>query len=144
MLHEMQGSTASGRGCTYVMIDVDNFKAINDTLGHLHGDAVLKRLADVLLGGARMQDVVGRYAGDEFVVLFVGVDRPLAEKLVERLSSTLRENDLSCSLGAAFFPDDATDAIGLINAADRALYETKRSGKNGFRFATPSFGGGIL
>ena len=69
-------------------------------------------------------------------MLFVGVDRALAERLVERLSTTLRETDLSCSLGAAFYPDDASDAISLINAADRALYETKRAGKNGYRFAS--------
>ncbi len=135
LLHETQNSRDTGRGVAYVMIDVDNFKAVNDTLGHLHGDGVLKRLADVLTHGARVQDVVGRYAGDEFVVLFVGVDRALAEMLVERLSATLRDNELRCSLGAALYPDDANDALTLVDAADRALYETKRAGKNGFRFA---------
>ena len=135
LLEEIQITRTTGRGLAYIMIDVDNFKAINDTLGHLHGDGVLKQLADVLLHGARAQDVVGRFAGDEFVVLFVGVDRALAERLTARLSTTLQENQLSCSLGAAYFPDDAIDVTSLVDAADRALYETKRAGKNGYRFA---------
>ena len=136
LVNEMQSTGGATRGFTYVMIDVDNFKAVNDTLGHSHGDAVLKRLADILQRGARTQDVVGRYAGDEFVLLYVGVDRAQAEKLVDRLSATLRENELSCSIGAAIFPEDAGYAITLLNLADRALYETKRAGKNGFRFAS--------
>ncbi len=135
LLAEMQIARNTGRALAYVMIDLDDFKAVNDNFGHAHGDSVLKRLAAALQRGARAQDVVGRYAGDEFVVLFVGVDRMLAEALVERLSAALRESELSCSLGAAFFPTDAGDAIALLAAADRALYETKRAGKNGFRFA---------
>jgi diguanylate cyclase (GGDEF)-like protein len=117
------------------MLDVDDFKAVNDTYGHAQGDRVLRDLSAALLRGARAHDVVGRYAGDEFVVLYLGVDRALAESLVARLSATLREQRLSCSIGAALFPQDATDAASLLAAADRALYETKRGGKNGFRFA---------
>ncbi len=131
----MEHCVATERALAYVLIDVDDFKTINDTFGHAHGDAVLKRLAEVLERGARAQDVVGRFAGDEFVVLFTGVDRTFGEKLVERLSLTLRENELRCSIGAAFYPDDESDAQSLLAAADRALYATKRAGKNGFSFA---------
>jgi diguanylate cyclase (GGDEF)-like protein len=135
LLAELQNSRESGKAFTYVMIDVDDFKEVNDTRGHAHGDSVLRTLAGALIRGSRAHDVVGRYAGDEFVVLFLGVDRRLAETLVERLSASLREQHLSCSLGAALFPQDASDAAGLLAAADAALYKTKLRGKNGFRFA---------
>lgn len=135
LLSELEVSRTSGRAFMYVMIDVDNFKAVNDTFGHSEGDTVLRKLAAALVRGSRTHDIVGRYAGDEFVVLFSGVDRTLAETLVERLSVTLREHQLSCSLGAALFPQDGLDAVSLLAAADAALYETKRAGKNGFRFA---------
>ncbi len=136
LLAELASTQSSGRAFMYVMIDVDNFKAINDTLGHAHGDSVLRMLAAALLRGSRVHDVVGRYAGDEFVVLFPGVDRALAHVLIERLAAALREQHLSCSLGAALFPEDADNAVDLLAAADRALYATKRAGKNGFSFAT--------
>jgi diguanylate cyclase (GGDEF)-like protein len=135
LLAELETTKRSGRAFMYVMIDVDDFKSINDTQGHAHGDDVLRNLAAALLRGSRVHDVVGRYAGDEFVVLFPGVDRTLAETLVERLSTTLREQHLSCSLGAALFPHNADNVVDLLAAADGALYETKRAGKNGFRFA---------
>ena len=135
LLTELENTRSSGRAFMYVMIDVDDFKAINDTHGHARGDAVLRDLAAALLRGSRVNDIIGRYAGDEFVVLLPGVDRTLARVLVERLSTTLREQHLSCSLGAALFPQDADNASDLLAAADSALYETKRAGKNGFRFA---------
>ena len=138
LLDELESARQSARSLMYVMLDVDDFKLVNDTFGHARGDAVLRELSAALLRGARAHDVVGRYAGDEFVVLFVGVDRSLAETLVARLSATLRERHLSCSLGAALFPQDASDAVTLLAAADQALYETKRTGKNGYRFAATS------
>jgi two-component system cell cycle response regulator len=96
------------------LVDVDNFKTLNDTKGHTHGDETLKLVAQTLLGTSRTEDVVGRYAGDEFVVLINNCDGDLARILV--------------------FPLDATGEHGLIEAADRALYNTKRAGKNGFSF----------
>ena len=135
LLAELEATQRSGRAFMYVMIDVDDFKAINDTHGHAHGDAVLRTLAGALLRGSRVHDVVGRYAGDEFVVLFPGVDRMLALTLIERLASALREQHLRCSLGAALFPHDADNVVELLSAADRALYVTKRAGKNGYSFA---------
>jgi diguanylate cyclase (GGDEF)-like protein len=138
LLEELELARQSDRSLTYVMIDVDDFKAVNDTYGHAQGDRVLRDLSAALLRGARAHDVVGRYAGDEFVVLYIGVDRALAATLVARLSASLREQRLSCSMGAALFPQDASDAGSLLAAADRALYETKRCGKNGFRFAEAS------
>lgn len=135
LLAEIERCRIAGGCLTYVMIDVDDFKKINDTHGHAHGDSVLKKLADTLSRASRSVDVVGRYAGDEFVVLISNVDRTLARSLVARISADLRAQNLSCSLGAAVFPHDASDAANLLAAADRALYRTKADGKNGFSFA---------
>ncbi len=118
----------------YALIDVDDFKSLNDGKGHAHGDEILKDVAQTLLGTSRTEDVVGRYAGDEFVVLINNCDADLARALVARLSANLRARDLRCSIGVALYPRDATGEHGLIEAADRALYNTKRGGKNGFSF----------
>ena len=135
LLSEIAASESNGRSFTYVMIDIDDFKKINDSHGHAHGDAVLKTLAETLTRSSRAHDVVGRYAGDEFVVLLTNVDDEQARSLVARLSNDLRATGLSCSLGAATYPRDASDAGSLLAAADRALYHTKAAGKNGFEFA---------
>jgi diguanylate cyclase (GGDEF)-like protein len=121
---------------TFVLIDVDDFKRINDRLGHASGDSVLKTLAQTLLHNSRAGDVVARYAGDEFVALFLNSDGERAHSLVARLSADFRARGLRCSLGAAIFPTDARDAAGLLKAADRALYETKAAGKNGYFFSS--------
>jgi diguanylate cyclase (GGDEF)-like protein len=118
----------------FVLIDVDDFKRINDSLGHVHGDCVLKSLARTLLHNSRAGDLVARFAGDEFVAVFLNSDGERARSLVARVSADFRANGLRCSLGAAIFPTDARDGPGLLKAADRALYATKAAGKNGFSF----------
>lgn len=135
LLSEIAASDTNRRSLAYVMIDLDNFKSVNDTHGHAHGDAVLKKLGETLLRSSRAHDVVGRYAGDEFVVMLTNVDDEQARALVARISNDLRSAGLSCSLGAATYPNDAHDAGSLMAAADRALYATKAAGKNGFAFA---------
>jgi diguanylate cyclase (GGDEF)-like protein len=132
---EIEASERDLRQMTFVMVDVDDFKRVNDNFGHLGGDAVLRQIADALLRGSRAQDVVARYAGDEFCILLTNVDSELAFTLVARLSAELRAQKLSCSIGAALFPQHGTDAATLAQAADRALYATKAAGKNGFSFA---------
>ncbi len=132
---EVETARRYGRALAYVMIDVDDFKTINDARGHAHGDTVLRTLAMTLLRNSRAQDVVARYAGDEFVVLLVDVEPVLAHTLVERLSLALRHTGLRCSLGAALLPRDASDAAALMAKADAALYVTKARGKDGFTFA---------
>ncbi len=128
-----RGATARNQ-FAYVLIDVDDFKAINDGHGHAHGDHILRSVAKTLVGTSRVEDVVGRYAGDEFVVLLNNCDADLARALVARMSASLRARNLRCSIGVAMYPRDATGEHGLIEAADRALYNTKRAGKNGFSF----------
>ncbi len=132
---EIETARRYGRSLAYAMIDVDDFKAINDTRGHVGGDAVLRELARILQVNSRPQDVVARYAGDEFVVLLVDVETSLARTLIERLLCAMRERELRCSLGVALLPANATDAEELMAAADRALYATKARGKNSFSFA---------
>jgi len=134
LLSEIERCRSFGGCLTYVMIDLDDFKKINDTHGHAYGDTVLRRLGDTLSRCSRSADVVGRYAGDEFVILLSDVNRELARTLVMRLSADLQAQQLSCSLGAALFPEDASDASSLLAAADRALYLTKSAGKNSFAF----------
>ncbi len=136
LLAEIDACRLDASSLAYVMIDVDDFKKINDAFGHAHGDSVLRKLAETLTRCSRAHDVVGRYAGDEFVVLLPNVDATRARILVSRLSRELRANGLSCSLGAATYPKDAVDAGTLLAAADRALYVTKAAGKNSFAFAS--------
>ncbi|MBD5636088.1 MAG: sensor domain-containing diguanylate cyclase, partial [Candidatus Eremiobacteraeota bacterium] len=104
MTDTLENSERNGASFAYVMIDVDDFKGINDRHGHAHGDDVLRELAATLLHSSRANDVVGRYAGDEFAVLIANVDAELARTLVGRLSADLRARNLRCSLGAALFP----------------------------------------
>jgi diguanylate cyclase (GGDEF)-like protein len=131
----LAGCRTTGQTVTYVMIDVDDFKAINDTYGHGHGDTVLQSVAATLSRSSRSCDLVGRYAGDEFVVLLAHDEPEHGRALVSRISADLRAAGLRCSIGAARFPADANEPAGLLVAADRALYATKAAGKNGFSFA---------
>jgi diguanylate cyclase (GGDEF)-like protein len=132
---ELERCKRERRAAAFAVIDVDDFKSVNDAHGHAFGDAVLTRVARTLARCSRPQDVVGRFAGDEFVVLFTGIDAALGYALVARLSSELRSAELRCSIGAALYPHGGADADALFLAADRALYRTKAGGKNGFTFA---------
>ncbi len=134
LLSEIDATKRTGRGCAFAIVDVDDFKSINDSGGHQHGDDTLTAIARTLQHTTRIEDVVARYGGDEFVILFPNVDRRLGEEFVERISATLRHRGFSCSIGASRAPDDAADAAALLACADRALYSTKANGKNGYRF----------
>lgn len=135
-LHEeIEMARALERECALVVLDIDDFKTVNDKFGHMAGDAVLARVATTLAHASREGDIVGRLAGDEFIAFFVDIESVGARYLVRRLSSELRRNGLRCSIGAAVFPRDATDAESLFSAADVALYAVKAAGKNGFAFA---------
>ena len=123
-----------------LMVDLDHFKEINDTYGHATGDLVLKKAAQVLRGVFRETDIVGRVGGDEFMVFLKNVGNPDAVKrLMSTLNSRIRsvvvydlpKETLSCSIGAAFYPQHGKDFTLLYENADRALYEAKRAGRNG-------------
>lgn len=121
-----------------LFIDLDGFKAVNDTLGHAAGDAVLQAAARRLGGALRNTDTVARVGGDELVVLLPGVgDRAQAEAIAAKLAAVLAEPvdtpagvaQVGASIGLAFYPQDATDAAGLLTVADGAMYEVKRARK---------------
>ncbi len=123
-----------------ILFDVDHFKKVNDTFGHLAGDHVLKELAKIVNGALRAEDVLGRYGGEEFTVICRGIPLAHSGVLAERLRVLVEAQTfdfmradipVTISLGVATFPDtDAKTVDELIGAADEALYEAKRSGRN--------------
>jgi len=121
-----------GRGACLIVIDLDRFKAINDTIGHAAGDRVLRDAGMRLAGAVRSSDLVGRWGGDEFVLLLAGISDPLAvPERTAALAECLRTvpgaagSGLTASVGAAVFPLQGRDLATLLDVADRAMYEAK-------------------
>ncbi|MBN1929298.1 MAG: GGDEF domain-containing protein [Chlorobiaceae bacterium] len=123
------------------MIDIDHFKRYNDRYGHVAGDRVLARIAEIIRRECRMTDIPSRFGGDEFAVLFPKTDRATALEISERLRSIICDEpfeyernqpgeQLTVSIGVASWLDDATDGTSLISNADKALYRAKSSGRN--------------
>jgi diguanylate cyclase (GGDEF)-like protein len=136
--HEaLEGSVASRKDdppVTLAMVDIDDFKAINDEYGHPVGDEALRLVSEALLGAVREQDAVFRVGGEEFAVLFRGVTAAQAMPIAERLRAGVERIKfrvpLRVSVGLASWPDQAVDRDGLVRNADAALYDAKRGGKN--------------
>jgi diguanylate cyclase (GGDEF)-like protein len=116
------------------IIDIDDFKLVNDTFGHQAGDNALCRVAETLLRSVRDQDAVFRVGGEEFCVIMPGLERADAVVVAERLRLAVAQTDfllpLRISLGVATYPIDATTRDDLLALADAALYAAKRTGKN--------------
>jgi len=130
-----------GSSCvSFVMVDIDHFKTINDTYGHMAGDAVLKKIAQWLHSSFNFPgQLVFRYGGEEFGVILPGVLKKEAARLADGFRRSLSEKDVSLrrekiavriSAGVATFPDDVDDERGLIQAADEALLKAKRAGRD--------------
>jgi len=124
-----------GLGAIAILItDIDDFKTINDSLGHHAGDQVLRRVTDVLAEETRDVDAVARVGGDEFAILLPAVTAPTARAVAERLRVAVRRMAgdmhlrLSLSIGIAIGPPDGSSLDELWKAADRAMYEAKRAG----------------
>ena len=127
-----------------LMVDLDRFKKVNDTYGHVAGDAVLRTVAMTITGQLRAYDSVGRWGGEEFVVLLPQIPGDDARDVAERIrvavgaltvtvtvsESTHVITDLSASVGVACFPDAATTVDGLVHVADERMYQAKRAGRN--------------
>jgi len=128
-----------------LFIDLDNFKTINDTLGHDVGDHLLKECALRLRQVVRDVDTVSRVGGDEFIAMLVGCDLEatslVANRIVDEMAASfdigVRRLFVSASIGVAFFPEDGVDSDSLIKAADAAMYRAKESGRNRVEFFKP-------
>lgn len=125
-----------------LFIDLDNFKIINDSLGHDAGDSLLQTVSNRLLTCVREVDTIARLGGDEFTAILDDCPPAEAERIARRmLDELMRSFDLfgqrvfvSCSIGIAFYPDDSEDSIGLLQAADTAMYRAKETGRSRFEF----------
>jgi diguanylate cyclase (GGDEF)-like protein len=136
---EIARSARSGRGFCLLMMDLDELKAINDRLGHFHGDRVLRAVGNVVSDGVRRIDTAARYGGDEFVVLLPETDPTGAFVLAEKIRIGVNDLELelpddtvrpSMSVGVVGYPEDGSTADELMISADRAMYASKRAGKN--------------
>lgn len=135
---------AGAQRLALLFIDLDNFKGVNDSLGHAAGDAVLVEVSRRMSGVLRASDTLFRLGGDEFALLVADVAEPEAvEHLAGRLIASVREplvvqgevQPVGATVGLAFVPDDATDPQSLLCAADAAMYAAKHAGKNTYRRA---------
>ncbi|MEW6357697.1 MAG: diguanylate cyclase [Planctomycetota bacterium] len=137
---EVDWGSAAPTPFSILMIDVDHFKQINDTYGHLCGDHVLVHISQLLRASFRRTDIIIRYAGDEFIVILPATDKDTAFMLADRTRKRVAgfkylhgdgnvEIAVDMSIGVAAFPIDARSAEDLIEKADRALYASKRAGR---------------
>jgi diguanylate cyclase (GGDEF)-like protein len=125
------------RPLSAVLLDLDHFKEINDTFGHVRGDEVLAAVGVALQSTVRESDFVGRYGGEEFIMLLPNTGGEGAVEVAERVRASIADirvldgdRGITASFGVGVFPDDAADAARLIRAADRALYRAKANGRN--------------
>jgi diguanylate cyclase (GGDEF)-like protein/PAS domain S-box-containing protein len=135
-----------------LILDLDRFKQINDSLGHLFGDRVLVEVAARLRACLRAADTAARLGGDEFVLLLHDTDtrgaevtaRRILEALSESLSLDSMKLSISCSIGIALYPEDGTTLDELIKNAEAAMYRAKEHGRSGFRFYQPQMNVDVL
>src|SRR6185295_4689337 len=141
--HDLQLATRMGQQLSVVMLDVDFFKRVNDQAGHDVGDLALCLLVDELRAGLRVVDTAARFGGDEFVVILPQANTEGALLVAERLRTRIEEmhvpgfGKVTCSFGIATFPDHASSRETLMSAADRALYNSKNTGRNRVSIVEP-------
>jgi len=141
LANEIENAKTNGTPLTLLMIDIDNFKSLNDTFGHKSGDIVLQRLADLLKNSSREIDYVCRYGGEEFSVILPQTSKERGVEIAERLRQKIvqfefaepRPNEklhITVSIGLATYPEHTTSKDELIAKADKAMYIAKFAGKN--------------
>lgn len=135
-----------GSGFALLFLDLDKFKEVNDTYGHIYGDTLLKQVAQRITSCLRVADFVSRLGGDEFTVILPGlVNTDKISEIAQKILNSLRmpfdldlpdheETFISCSLGITLFPRDANNHIDLIKHADQAMYLSKRSGRDCYSY----------
>lgn len=141
-MEDLENFVKAGTPCTIMMLDIDNFKQINDNYGHTTGDEALKQLADRLKGIKTPLLTPYRYAGDEFIIILRSCQRKIVDKEAFHCHQLFDKQFLLAgekrtvggSIGIASYPADAGDVEHLINCADDAMYQVKKSGKNNFAF----------
>ncbi|MBV9880353.1 MAG: diguanylate cyclase [Gemmatirosa sp.] len=145
LTREMERALRTDSAVALLMIDIDHFKRVNDTHGHLVGDAVLRDVAELLIGEVRMHDLVGRFGGEEFVVVLPDTDDDGAATFAERIRERIDRHEfrgrdggatlrLTASLGVATFPAALIESVeDLFARADAALYRAKADGRNRVR-----------
>jgi diguanylate cyclase (GGDEF)-like protein len=140
---ELSRSKRHNRPVALLLLDLDNFKRVNDAFGHAVGDQVLRQIGELLVQNARGADVICRYGGEELAVILPETPLADAAQVAERFRLAVekrqdeRGSNVTVSAGVAAFPDHAADADGLIAAADAAMYRAKRAGKNQVAIAEP-------
>ncbi|WP_243311815.1 bifunctional diguanylate cyclase/phosphodiesterase [Fundidesulfovibrio agrisoli] len=140
----IEGCAATGGRFAVAFIDIDNFKIVNDSLGHSTGDELLRELAKRLRELLRATDIIARFGGDEFAMLLHNADRAIADKTARRISEALtrpirvggQEIYAGASIGISLYPEHGADALSLLKNADTAMYLAKDQGKNTYRFFT--------
>lgn len=140
---EIEGYLEERNSAVLMLLDIDNFKQVNDLMGHAYGDAVLRKTSEILRIVFRDTDILSRFGGDEFVLFLPGIgDRDVVEVRVKTLMSMLemhmrgseQDINITASVGIAMYPQDAGSYDELFQKADEALYASKRKGKNGYTF----------
>ena len=129
---------------TLAMADIDFFKNINDTYGHLAGDEKLKKISECLIKNTKGDDIVGRFGGEEFIILLKNTNLDNSKALLEKIRKDIDDlivkynnfiiDNLNISIGAVFNQDNNTDLNNLIEKADKALYNVKENGRNQTKF----------
>jgi diguanylate cyclase (GGDEF)-like protein len=128
---EVARSIRFGHSLTLLLIDLDDFKSINDRFGHATGDEALRKTANAIQGSIRSIDLAGRYGGEEFLVILPETASPGAEIVAERIRRWVEQSgEMTVSIGLASLESEMSGPAALIQAADTALYEAKRAGKN--------------
>lgn len=132
LMETLSSAGQSQQPASLLLADLDHFKEYNDQVGHLGGDKGLKAVARLLKETARSEDYVARFGGEEFALILPKTTKINALKLAERIRLAMDQTalPLTLSLGVATFPQDAREAEQLIQAADQALYEAKKQGRN--------------
>lgn len=129
---------------TLAMADIDFFKKINDTYGHLAGDEILKQISECLIKNIKGDDIVGRFGGEEFIILLKNTNLDNSKALLEKIRKDIDDlivkynnfiiDNLNISIGAVFNQGNNTDLNNLIEKADKALYNVKENGRNQTKF----------